>query len=113
MTVVRICLGDPVTGERCSARVVNGSYCPAHAHRSPTTYAGALAGWRRIKRFALRRAHGHCQRCGRPSNELHVHHITPVSQGGSNRLSNALVVCPSCHKALHRRATVETRAGPG
>ena len=104
MTAVRLCLGDPITGERCNARVVDGSYCREHqpASRSPTTYAGAHSRWRKIKRRALRRARGRCHRCGQLSQQLHVHHIEPVCEGGSNRASNALVVCPACHKALHR-----------
>jgi 5-methylcytosine-specific restriction endonuclease McrA len=101
---VRICIGNPATGERCKARVLDGSYCPEQAprHRSPTTRAGAHSRWRTAKRTALRRVRGRCQRCGRVSQQLHVHHITPVSEGGSDRLSNALVRCPACHRQLHR-----------
>jgi 5-methylcytosine-specific restriction endonuclease McrA len=102
--VVRLCLGDPRTGERCNVRVVDGSYCPEHlpAARSPTTRVGARSRWRKVKRRALRRAGGHCLRCWRPSSDLHVHHVKPVSEGGSNQQRNAMVVCPDCHRALHR-----------
>jgi len=37
-------------------------------------------------------------------NKLHdvqVHHITPVSEGGSDDVSNAIPLCPNCHNEVH------------
>lgn len=38
-----------------------------------------------------------CQDCG-TTNNLEVHHILPISQGGKNELSNLRLVCKDCHK---------------
>lgn len=42
-----------------------------------------------------------CERCGEDTKgeslRLHVHHITPVSEGGSDNYSNLIALCPNCH----------------
>jgi len=45
-----------------------------------------------------------CTQCGKfetRSTPLHVHHIIPVSKGGSHRLSNLEVLCEKCHQKKH------------
>lgn len=37
--------------------------------------------------------------CGAPGSE--VHHITPLSRGGSNTKANLIVVCKPCHDKRH------------
>ena len=32
---------------------------------------------------------------------LHIHHIIPLSKGGSNRLSNLISLCETCHEDQH------------
>ena len=51
-----------------------------------------------------------CQDCGAKGGpegeaELHVHHITPVSDGGSDALANLETLCRHCHLEEHRGAT--------
>jgi hypothetical protein len=41
-----------------------------------------------------------CTSCG-SHRFLQAHHITPLSKGGSNRLSNLVLLCESCHKKEH------------
>ncbi len=41
-----------------------------------------------------------CTSCG-SHRFLQVHHITPLSKGGSNKLSNLVLLCESCHKKEH------------
>jgi 5-methylcytosine-specific restriction endonuclease McrA len=58
---------------------------------------------------ALNRSKGVCDLChaigpfrcadGRPF--LEVHHIVPLSEGGSDTLENVAAVCPNCHRACH------------
>lgn len=44
---------------------------------------------------------GHkCVNCGSEDNIVY-HHIVPLSQGGTNRLTNIVPVCIRCHKAIH------------
>jgi hypothetical protein len=52
--------------------------------------------------FSDAEARGICQPCRHPSRELAVHHLAPVSEGGGNSWGNAMVVCPDCHRELHK-----------
>lgn len=58
----------------------------------------------------LARANGVCENCGNVapfqrsrdgSPYLEVHHINPLSVGGEDTVSNALALCPNCHRYLH------------
>ena len=48
-----------------------------------------------------------CTTCGWPNGskrntrELHVHHKTPISLGGSHDMSNLTTLCDVCHKKAH------------
>ena len=59
--------------------------------------------WRRVReRYVL--AHPLCERClkqGRMTPVDEVHHIIPVSQGGTNDESNLMSLCKSCHNKIH------------
>lgn len=41
-----------------------------------------------------------CCNCGR-TDDLHYHHIVPVTYGGTNALSNWAVFCGICHDKIH------------
>lgn len=41
-----------------------------------------------------------CAVCNR-LHRVQVHHITPVSEGGADHISNAIPLCPNCHDATH------------
>ena len=41
-----------------------------------------------------------CSKCG-SQPYLHVHHIKPLSKGGSNELSNLKLLCKKCHSNEH------------
>lgn len=43
-----------------------------------------------------------CQDCGSTTSNLEVHHILPVSQGGTNILDNLKTVCADCHKENYK-----------
>nr|MBL8412645.1 HNH endonuclease [Dechloromonas sp.] len=58
----------------------------------------------------LIRARGHCEQCKKPapflrakdgSPYLEVHHIIQLSQGGEDSVSNAIALCPNCHRMAH------------
>ena len=57
--------------------------------------------YRRNRRIVLKRADGHCESCGGGFGEPgpRVDHKTPLSQGGTNDLSNLWALCVGCHKA--------------
>ena len=44
-----------------------------------------------------------CKNCGTSGVELHVHHIVPLSKGGTNSDGNLATLCNECHKKIHPR----------
>lgn len=55
--------------------------------------------WRRVRKAALKRTGGKCERCDSTSR-LHVHHLTYARLGGE-RPEDLQVLCEPCHNALH------------
>ena len=43
-----------------------------------------------------------CVQCG-SRRPLDIHHILPLAQGGSNRLTNMVSLCRECHQQVHGR----------
>ena len=60
--------------------------------------------WRRARLAALDRAGWRCQNadCG-IAGRLEVHHVIPLSFGGTNADENLITLCRSCHLAAHQR----------
>lgn len=62
-----------------------------------------------VKRWVLEVAAGACEGCthaapflamdGYPY--LEVHHVVPLSASGSDRITNAVALCPNCHRRCH------------
>lgn len=50
---------------------------------------------------AWRRVRERCLEEGRITPVDEVHHIIPVSQGGTNEESNLMSLCKSCHNKIH------------
>lgn len=60
-----------------------------------------------LKRQARRRSQDHCEYPGCQQRRfLQVHHITPLSKGGRDELSNLRVLCFSHHRTVHEREYV-------
>lgn len=63
----------------------------------------------KVKAWVLKKANGNCEVCDSPAPflkeddipYLEVHHILPLSEGGSDRVSNTVAVCPNCHMEFH------------
>ncbi len=62
----------------------------------------------RVAAQTLKFANGKCELCekstflkknGKPF--LEVHHVLPLSQEGSDTITNTVALCPNCHKELH------------
>ncbi|MED0680247.1 HNH endonuclease [Aneurinibacillus thermoaerophilus] len=68
----------------------------------------------RQRHLAMKRDGEKCQHCGmddlqhyRKFNQsLHAHHIVPRCQGGSNHMSNLIILCRDCHVEEHRKLGV-------
>lgn len=74
--------------------------------------------WDEAREAALRRDVWSCQNCGDTVGKRHnptvkeaqIHHKTPVSEGGSNDLSNLITLCADCHKKQHQKnSTAKSR----
>lgn len=52
------------------------------------------------RRYYWKNLKNECVNCG-STNELQLHHIVPLIQGGTNRLSNVVVLCSNCHGKIH------------
>jgi len=66
--------------------------------------------WEEIKKQALERANYQCERCETKGIELHVHHIIPLSKGGTSESSNLQVLCKKCHSKQHPHMPSEATA---
>lgn len=98
--------------EKCS-RFTDGRYCEEHRKmvernyerysRDPDVHKKYGRAWRRIRDQYVK-AHLFCEECFKrgilaPVDE--VHHIVPVSIGGTNNPSNLMSLCKSCHNKIH------------
>ncbi len=83
-----------------------GNEFPAQVVVTSTTYVRDPA----VKAWVLQAADGRCEGClqlapflgldGLPY--LEVHHVMPLSNHGSDRITNAAALCPNCHGRCHR-----------
>jgi 5-methylcytosine-specific restriction protein A len=87
-------------------------FCPTHAkqdareyeryRRDPATRKRYSHEWRRIRNWYISQ-HPLCERCdaaGRITPAQEVHHIRPLSQGGTHDESNLMALCSSCHSGI-------------
>lgn len=62
-----------------------------------------------VKAWVLRQAGGKCECCQAPAPFhgadglpfLEVHHVIKLAESGPDTISNAVAVCPNCHRELH------------
>ena len=104
----------PCSYPECSA-LVSGRYCQKHKQeidarynkmeREPDTYKRYGRGWRRI-RAAYLNGHPLCEICkinDRLVPATQVHHIKPLSDGGTNLPNNLQALCLTCHSSITAR----------
>ena len=94
-------------------RLTDDQYCEEHRKlvesrynkygRSPDVHKKYGRAWKRIRdRYAAE--HPLCEMClkeGRLTSVEEVHHIVPVSQGGTHDRGNLMSLCQSCHTKIH------------
>jgi 5-methylcytosine-specific restriction protein A len=62
-----------------------------------------------VKAWVLQQANGKCERCGQPAPfngpdglpYLEVHHVRQLADNGSDTVTNAVALCPNCHREAH------------
>lgn len=95
----------PHPGERACVRCARP--IRAGTPRCPACAAEPRPQGRRrqtLRQVALRRAGNVCEAPGcTMAYPLQVHHVQPLSEGGSNDLSNLIVLCPDHHVEAHRK----------
>ena len=62
--------------------------------------------WFSVSRSVKERDGFRCIKCGATEN-LEVHHIIPVSKGGSNSMRNLITLCHNCHKKQPRHKHIK------
>ncbi|MEA5014274.1 MAG: HNH endonuclease signature motif containing protein [Candidatus Limiplasma sp.] len=89
-----------------------GRYCGAHAReaealynkyrRDPNTKQRYGRMWPRIRarQLAQHPLCAMCQKDGRATPANEVHHIVPLSQGGTHAPENLMSLCKSCHSRI-------------
>jgi 5-methylcytosine-specific restriction protein A len=82
-----------------------GSETPSQVTSTTTSFVRDPA----VKRWILDEANGLCEGCTSPAPfhdregypYLEVHHVMPLASRGSDRISNAVALCPNCHRRCH------------
>ncbi len=72
---------------------------------------GNLYGWESTKAYVLDRDNYKCQACKGKSKDkrLQVHHVKYKRNGGTNKPSNLLTLCSTCHKQVHAGLLILTK----
>ena len=91
--------------KRKATQQPSGQATPSKATTAVTSFVRDPA----VKAWVLRRAKGHCECCNSPAPFvmpdgtpfLEVHHLRTLADGGSDRVFNAVALCPNCHRQMH------------
>jgi 5-methylcytosine-specific restriction protein A len=94
-----------VLRKRHLAKIPPGSSRPPSVVTSSITFVRDPA----IKAWVLENADGLCEGCGSAAPftgqdgqpYLEVHHVTPLASNGTDRITNAVALCPNCHRRCH------------
>ena len=59
--------------------------------------------WRKLRQAVYQRDEGMCQYCLGEVElfQCHIHHVLPLSEGGTNRPGNLKTLCVDCHQYRH------------
>mgnify|MGYP003983395543 CR=1 FL=1 len=99
----------------CSKLTNKGSYCEEHRKnensyynkykRDPETRKRYGTEWRKIRsRFIkLNPLCEECKKQNRVTPVEEVHHIIPLSKGGTHDFNNLMSLCKSCHSSITRK----------
>lgn len=94
--------------QRSLGAIPKGSDTPATVTTTTTTFVRDPA----VKAWVLQAAKGNCEGCGANAPfqgtdglpYLEVHHVMPLSSHGSDKTTNAVALCPNCHRRCHYSA---------
>ncbi len=78
----------------------------------PAIFVGKVTQYSRdpkVKAWVLKESKGNCECCDSPAPFntppknpfLEIHHLKRLADGGSDTTSNAVALCPNCHREFH------------
>lgn len=81
-------------------------------NRRPTATSSAITQYQRdaaVKAWVLQQANGKCESCGQSAPFkgsdglpfLELHHVRQLADNGSDTVTNAVALCPNCHREVH------------
>jgi 5-methylcytosine-specific restriction endonuclease McrA len=79
------------------ARIVRNSYNTQNGF-------SVKSGWWTIRAAVIKRDKGFCVPCFRKKlvvKAVEVHHLIPLSRGGTTTMANLISLCKVCHDARH------------
>lgn len=88
---------------RSSSRTLFGGV--KKIRRDGYSNANTKVSWWDIRKEVFARDQGKCQdrsngiKCGKPGKD--VHHVIPLSRGGTTTKGNLITVCQDCHDRRH------------
>lgn len=59
------------------------------------------SGWWEIRAKVMKRAKNRCEDLGCSEKAEEVHHIVPLSRGGTTTMANLIALCKCCHDRRH------------
>ena len=96
-------------------RLTDGRFCEKHAKlesrryekydRDPATRKRYGRAWKRVRERYIA-AHPLCEKCrerGKLTPAQEVHHLLPLSRGGTPDESNLMALCKPCHSEITAR----------
>lgn len=100
--------------KRGASKVPEGSVAPVRTSGETVRFVRDP----QVVAWVLEAANGSCENCKAPAPflkedatpYLEVHHVKWLSQGGSDTVSNAVALCPNCHRRLHYALDAESLA---
>lgn len=94
-------------------KLTHGRYCEEHQKqenaryekydRNPAVRRRYGRAWSRIRQ-SYAKEHPFCEKCferGIIVPVVEVHHIVPLSEGGTHARDNLISLCKSCHSRIH------------
>jgi len=96
--------------KRFSSHVGENNFCSKECHyksmeKEWPRYFYHSSAWKN-KRKEIRERDGCCVWCGK-KNDLYVHHMNPISNGGDRlKNTNLITLCPRCHGIAHGALSV-------
>lgn len=91
---------------------LNGTLRAPKGNKTPSKSTSNVTQYNRdpeVVSWVINRAKGRCESCSNPAPFrkddgtpfLEVHHLRSLADGGSDTTTNAVAICPNCHRELH------------